>query len=126
MAAKDRLDKRLMISVFYSEQSRFMKQWDRKCLQTAAAVFIAILTLAVIGAAQEGTQTPREAVEEKQPTKISSFTLYPVPNYGVDFCSRFYLTGDWGGLRSKLAEHGVQFEFNVTQIFQDVASGGTK
>jgi len=24
MAAKDRLDKRLMISVFYSEQSRFM------------------------------------------------------------------------------------------------------
>src|SRR5262245_32322882 len=52
-------------------------------------------------------------------------TLYPVPNYGGDFWSRSYLTGDWGGLRSKLADRGVQFEFNVTQIFQDVASGGT-
>ena len=103
-----------------------MKQCDRKYLHTAAAVFIAILTLARIGAAQDDTQTPREAVEEKQPTTIPSFTLYPVPNYGGDFWSRSYLTGDWGGLRSKLADHGVQFEFNVTQIFQDVASGGTK
>ena len=77
-----------------------MKQWDRKCLQTAAAVFIAILILARIGAAQEGTQTPREAVEEIETKKTppTSFTIYPVPNYSGDFWSRSYLSGDWGGL----------------------------
>jgi len=48
-----------------------------------------------------------------------------VPNYGGDFRSRSYLTVDWGGIRSRLADRGVQFEFNITQIFQGVASGGT-
>jgi porin len=94
-------------------------------VNTAAAIFILLIALARVGAAQDEPLTPREAVEEKQPTG-SSFTIYPVPNYGGDFWARSYLTGDWGGLRSKLADHGVQFEFNVTQIFQDVASGGTK
>src|SRR6476646_1696592 len=94
---------------------------------TAAMLVVMLLALALarVGAAQDETQTPREAVEQKQPTTISSFTIYPVPNYGGDFWSRSYLTGDWGGLRSKLADHGVQFEFNVTQIYQGVASGGT-
>jgi len=94
-------------------------------LNTVAAIFIASIALVRVGAAQDETQTPREAVEQKQPTTISSFTIYPVPNYGGDFRSRSYLTGDWGGLRSKLADRGVQFDFNVTQIFQGVASGGT-
>ena len=103
-----------------------MKRGDLvRCWFAAALFVIVVFALTRIGAAQDETQTPREAVEEKQPTTISSFTIYPVPNYGGDFWSRSYLTGNWGGLRSKLADHGVQFEFNVTQIFQGVASGGT-
>src|SRR5262245_36226512 len=103
-----------------------MKRGDLvRCWFVAALFVIVVFALARTGAAQDETQTPREAVEEKQPTTISSFTIYPVPNYGGDFGSRSYLTGDWGGLRSKLAERGVQFEFNITQIFQDVVSGGT-
>jgi porin len=95
-------------------------------LWSATAMLVVVfLALARVGAAQDETLTPREAVEEKQPTTISSFTIYPVPNYGGDFRSGSYLTGDWGGLRSKLAERGVQFDFNVTQIYQGVASGGT-
>jgi len=101
-----------------------MKRRDGICLWAPAAILIAVLVLVRVGAAQDETQTPREAVEEKQPTG-STFTIYPVPNYGGDFWSRSYLTGDWGGLRSKLADRGIQFEFNVTQIFQGVASGGT-
>src|SRR5262245_16444879 len=97
-----------------------------RCWPAAALFAIVVLALARVCAAQDETQTPREAVEQKQPTTISSFTIYPVPNYGGDFRSRSYLTGDWVGLRSKLAERGVQFEFNITQIFQGVASGGTK
>jgi hypothetical protein len=102
-----------------------MKRCDGVHLCVGIVMLIAVLLLTRVGAAQDGTQTPREAVEEKQPTTSPSFTIYPVPNYGGDFWSRSYLTGDWGGLRSKLADRGVQFEFNVTQIFQDVASGGT-
>jgi hypothetical protein len=106
-----------------------MKRCDGIRLWTVVAMLIAVLALARVGAAQDETLTPREAVEEnrpaKTPTTSSSFTIYPVPSYGGDFWSRSYLTGDWGGLRSKLADRGVQFEFNVTQIFQGVASGGT-
>ena len=91
----------------------------------AAVMLIAVFALVRVCAAQDETQTPREAVEEKQPTTIPTFTIYPVPDYGGDFRSRSYLTGDWGGLRSKLADRGVQFEFNITQIFQGVASGAT-
>ena len=89
-----------------------------------AMLVIVFLALAGAGAAQDETQTPREAVEEKQPAG-PSFTIYPVPNYGGDFGSRSYLTGDWDGLRPKLADRGVQFDSNVTQIYQGVASGGT-
>ncbi|HKD72861.1 MAG TPA: carbohydrate porin [Candidatus Acidoferrum sp.] len=91
----------------------------------AAAMLIAVFALARVCTAQDETQTPREAVEERPPGKAPTFTIYPVPRYGGDFGSRSYLTGDWGGLRSKLADRGVQFDFNITQIFQGVASGGT-
>src|SRR4030095_7151905 len=103
-----------------------MKRGDLvRCWFAAALFVIVVFALTRIGAAQDETQTPREAVEEKQPTTISSFTIYPVPNYGGGFRSRSYVTGDWGGLRSKLADRGVQFESNLTQIYQGVASGGT-
>jgi hypothetical protein len=100
-----------------------MKRCDGMHRYAAAAMSIAVFALARVCAAQDETQTPREAVEQKQPTTISSFTIYPVPNYGGDFWSRSYLAGDWGGFRSKLAGRGVQFEFNITQIFQGVARG---
>src|SRR4030095_16118592 len=97
-----------------------MKQIDVILLWAAAAMLIAIFVLAQPAAAQEEKQSP-----DKSPEASSSATIYPAPNYGGDFWSRSYLTGDWGGLRSKLADRGVQFEFNVTQIYQGVASGGT-
>jgi porin len=103
-----------------------MKRADLvRCWFAAALFVIVVLALARIGVAQDETQTPREAVEEKQPDKAPTFTISPVPNYGGDFGSRSYLTGDWGWLRSKLSDRGVQFDFNITQIFQDVVSGGT-
>jgi hypothetical protein len=69
-----------------------MARCDALDLWSVAAMLVVVfLALARAGAAQDETQTPREAVEEKQPTTISSFTIYPVPNYGGDF--RSYLTG---------------------------------
>ena len=55
----------------------------------AAAIFIASIALVRVGAAQDETLTPREAIEEKQPGETaagsSTATLYPGPNYGGDF-----------------------------------------
>lgn len=39
-------------------------------------------------------------------------------------CCREKLTGDWGGYRSGLAEHGIIIESSLTQFYQGVASGG--
>src|SRR5262249_62065324 len=56
-----------------------------------------VLALARIGVAQDETQTPREAVEEKQPDKAPTFTISPVPNYGGDFGGALISQGIWGG-----------------------------
>ncbi len=54
--------------------------------------------------------------------------IVPIPDYaGVDF-TRFgvrpYLTGDWGGQRTELAEQGFTFDLNYTQLSQAVVDGG--
>ncbi len=62
---------------------------------------------------------------DAKPAAAADATIYPVLDYRGDFFKRSYLTGDWGGLRSKMAEHGVQFEADLLQTFQDVTTGGT-
>jgi porin len=44
--------------------------------------------------------------------------------YSGDFWTRSTLTGDWGGTRSEWAAKGVTFDINLTQIGQNVISGG--
>jgi len=34
------------------------------------------------------------------------------------------LTGDWFGARDTISDHGLTFDINLTQFFQDVAAGG--
>src|SRR5262249_21687218 len=80
-------------------------------------------------ASEPSAADPKASAQEKQPREQSAAagqeaTLYPIPNSSGDIWSRSYFTADWGGLRTRLANNGVQFEFNVTQIFQGVASGG--
>ncbi len=43
-----------------------------------------------------------------------------------DFTDRTQLTGDWGGVRTKLARRGYFFDLYYTSAYQDVASGGLK
>src|SRR5262249_45360984 len=76
-------------------------------------------------AASEPTAATDTEAQSAPAVKDQEQTLYPVPNYGGDGWSRSYLTGDWGGLRTRLAHNGVQLELSLTQIFQDVSSGGT-
>jgi hypothetical protein len=64
-----------------------MKRRDGICLWAPAAILIAIFVLAQVGAAQE------EKPDRPAAASLSA-TIYPVPNYGGEFWSRSYLTGD--------------------------------
>src|SRR5262245_5320464 len=44
--------------------------------------------------------------------------------YSGDVWSRSTLTGDWWGIRNQLAEKGVTFDLNITQVGQGVVGGG--
>src|SRR6476646_5706396 len=50
--------------------------------------------------------------------------LLPVPDYSGDFWTRQFLTGDWGGLRTNLANHGVQIGVEWDQFVPGVTNGG--
>lgn len=47
-----------------------------------------------------------------------------MPNFGGPLCERAFLTGDWCGYRTCLAENGIMFNGNVTQFYQGVVHGG--
>lgn len=48
------------------------------------------------------------------------------PAFRGSIGDRAKLTGDWGGLRSRLARNGVTLDADVTQFYQGVTSGGRK
>ncbi len=74
-----------------------------------------VMAAAVAWAGMAVAQDKRPAAAK--PAAAEDATIYPVPDYRGDFFKRSYLTGGWGGLRSKLAEHGVQFEVDLLQTF---------
>jgi porin len=51
-------------------------------------------------------------------------TLFPVPDFTGDIWTRAKLTGDWFGLRTKMANNGVQLDVDNVHTFQSVTSGG--
>jgi len=51
-------------------------------------------------------------------------TLFPVPDFTSDFWTRAKLTGDWFGLRTKMANNGVQLDMDNVHTFQSVSGGG--
>ena len=48
----------------------------------------------------------------------------PPPPFGGPWDSRLKLTGDWGGLREDLRDHGFTFDISTTTFYQGIASGG--
>jgi porin len=81
-----------------------------------------VLAYAAMASAGEAADTQTSA-KPAQPAAEEA-TLFPVPDYTGDIWRRSRLTGDWGGLRTKLANNGVQLEMDITHYYQDVASGG--
>jgi porin len=93
-----------------------------------------LLTAATPIAAQEeppvenaAAETPSSAEEAKSPTSqpMALQSLIPtLPDYSGGLWKRSFLTGDWGGERTKLAEQGILFDLTVTQNGQGNAHGG--
>lgn len=79
--------------------------------------------------AQDDAQTTSEPQTASQATPTAEQQsepkgILPVPDYSGDFWQRSYLTGDWGGTRSDLADRGVQFNVTFTQYVQSIVDGG--
>lgn len=50
--------------------------------------------------------------------------ILPLPDYTGDLWHRAFLTGDWGGTRTNLANKGLQFQVDWNQYVQGVVDGG--
>ena len=70
--------------------------------------------------AKSGESTPHPATSQPAMPSI----IQKLPNYLGDFWKRKYMTGDWGGARTELAEHGILVDLDLTQNFQGNAHGG--
>lgn len=119
-----------------------------------STIFIFLLTLATASFAQEGLAGLRHAANDKPdassaddvrwqpvPTKKKSLAnlaplLLPFFNNGPVFglpgtvtgsiWERTQLGGDWGGLRTDLAHHGLFLDMYSMSVYQNVTSGGLK
>ncbi len=50
--------------------------------------------------------------------------IMPTPDYTGSFAERSTMTGDWGGTRQDLANHGITLDAYLAQVWQGVVSGG--
>lgn len=69
-------------------------------------------------------QNVNDSADTDTDAAASANSPFPVPDYSGDFHERKYITGDWRGRRSELAEHGLSFDVGSTSIFQGNMRGG--
>lgn len=93
-----------------------------------AALLLATLVSSDFGHAtfaQDKSSGTAQSSPTAPPAKVPA-GLLPIPDYKGDLWTRQFLTGDWGGERTALANKGVQFDIEWTQTVQGVASGGSE
>lgn len=84
---------------------------------TSSAIFPLILVSFLVAITAIAQDNPTAAEKE-------SVGLLPIPDYSGDFWTRHYITGDWGGARTDLANKGIQFGVEWSQTVQGVTDGG--
>jgi porin len=60
-----------------------------------------------------------------EPQEGNGATAKPAPT-PADFWKQETMTGDWGGVRSRWKEKGIDLEFKLVQFYQGVTSGGVR
>ena len=90
-------------------------------------VMITVVALASAAAPGQQNADDEQAADTPAKSEVAPgkfFSPFPVPKYGGDLRERSAMSGDWGGLRSRLAEDGISFKLEATQIWQHNAHGG--
>ena len=106
----------------------------RTQIARVAVVLAFFLSLPVPTRAQQAAAAPEEASVapvsgmqiEPQTVPVSTKApagLLPVPDYSANIWTREYLTGDWWGGRTYLANKGVQLGIELNQYVQGVTNG---
>ena len=94
------------------------------------AVFLNTLAVGLASAVLAANADHATADEQKaagdQEAEAMPEGLLPVPDYSGDFASRSYLTGDWNGTRSRLAERGFQINLESTSWADGFVDGGER
>ncbi len=100
---------------------------------TAATPVIVSLTLASAVLAQDDrakqdATAPADAAAhaDTPPAHVLGEGILPIPTYAGDFWDREFLTGDWNGARTQLADKGIQIKLDWVQTVQSVVDGGNK
>ena len=97
-----------------------VKTISRNVLPQLLSALIIVTVFTANGVAQDTSRA--KLGEAKKPE--AEATLFPVPDFTSGIWERAKLTGDWGGLRSKMANNGVQLDVDTVHMFQNVTSGG--
>src|SRR5215218_6389878 len=84
-------------------------------MKTAVAILVLVAALIVMSSAAWTTETAANS----EPASI-----WPKRDYAGDVWSRRYLTGDWGGWRTTLAERGVTLNVDMVQAYRGIVDGG--
>jgi porin len=87
----------------------------------AKFVLLFMITLCVFGFTESTALAQQGSGAE---AKADEATLFPVPDFTSGLWQRSRLTGDWGGLRTRMANNGIQFDADTVHLFQSVTSGG--
>jgi porin len=84
-------------------------------MHACAALVLALATAAAFGQSSA-------VAAGASPADVKPAESAPSPGE-PDLLTRAYLTGDWGGARSALADDGVTFDLRYTSTYQGLASG---
>lgn len=79
---------------------------------------IAVVVAALIAAA------PAFIRAEEREATAEPASIWPKRDYTGDVLSRRYLTGDWGGFRTTLAERGVHLDVDMVMAYRHIVEGG--
>ncbi|MEJ2219063.1 MAG: hypothetical protein P8099_20950, partial [Gemmatimonadota bacterium] len=92
-------------------------------LRLPSLLFVVTLAAATsVALAEEPAQEKDPTTQHAAPTTQPS--LQTVPDYRGTLWDQLALTGDWGGERNWLVDHGVKFNMQVIQYAQGNAYGG--
>ncbi len=88
-------------------------------------IMLLVLGMATAASGQNNISSvatrPTESPDEKPDVQS---IIQKLPDYAGDIGHRKCMTGDWGGARTELANKGLLFDLDVTQLLQGNAHGG--